>query len=340
MQKDLSSFDNLNNIKVPRPLKILGFGFLIFIGIAIIILSITPWRQTAKGYGRVIANDPNNRAQEINSPIHGRIKQWYVKDGSVVKEGDIIAEIVDNDPDILERIKTERDSKKRKLEVATIASQTAKINYDRQDELFKKGLSSRKDYEEAKIEYKKLLSAQETALAELAESETKLSRQQNQIIYAPKDGVILKVLSGNNATVVKAGDKIADFAPNLNDPIIELYVNSNDIPLIYEGRLVRLQFEGWPVVQLSGWPSLAIGTFGGIVVSVDPSISENGKFRVIIKRSKTETWPDQRFIRHGTKTYGWILLNEVKLGYEIWRQVNAFPPEFDASKPIVKEYQK
>ncbi len=336
MPNNLHSFENLNKIQVPNPLKILGYSFLIFIVLIIVILSITPWRQTSKGYGRVIASDPNNRAQEINAPVSGRIKEWYVQDGSKVKEGDIIAEIVDNDPDILERIKTERDSKKRKLEVATIASQTAKINYDRQEDLFKKGLSSRKEYEEAKIEYKKLLSAQETTSAELAESETKLSRQQNQIIYAPKDGVILKVLSGNNATVVKAGDKIADFAPNLNDPVIELYVNPNDIPLVHEGRLVRLQFEGWPVVQLSGWPSLAIGTFGGVVTTIDPSISENGKFRVMIKKPKDEIWPDQRFIRHGTKTYGWILLNEVRLGYEIWRQVNAFPPEFDRPMYIEK----
>lgn len=335
MNQDLGNFKNLNNIKVPNPLRLLGYSFLIFILILILILSITPWRQTAKGHGRVIAGDPNNRAQEISTPISGRIKNWHVSDGSRVKEGDIIAEIVDNDPDILERIKTERDSKKRKLEVARIASQTAKINYERQEDLFSKGLSSRKEFEEAKIEYKKLLSAEESASAELAESETKLSRQQNQIIYAPKDGVILKVLSGNNATVVNAGEKIADFAPDLSDPVVELYVSSNDIPLIYAGRTVRLQFEGWPVVQLSGWPSLAIGTFGGVVVSVDPSISENGKFRVIIKKPKEESWPDQRFIRHGTKAYGWILLNEVRLGYEIWRQVNAFPPEFD--KPMIIE---
>jgi RND family efflux transporter MFP subunit len=327
--QDLSAFTNLNQIKLPKPITILGRIFLILLVLITLILVVTPWQQTSRGFGYIIANDPNDRAQEISSPIGGRIKKWYVTDGSKVKQGDVIAEIVDNDPQILDRIRAERDAKKRKLQVAQIASETAKINYQRQEELFQKGLSSRRDFEEAKIEYKKLLSSGEAAASELAESETKLSRQENQIIYAPKDGVILRVLAGNNATMVKAGDKIATFAPDLNDPAVELYISSNDIPLIYPGRKVRLQFEGWPAIQFSGWPSLAIGTFGGVVTAVDSSVSENSKFRVIIKKAPDENWPDQKFLRHGTKSYGWILLNQVQLGYEVWRQINSFPPEFD-----------
>jgi multidrug efflux pump subunit AcrA (membrane-fusion protein) len=326
---DLISFTNLNKIRLPNPIKVFARIIIIFITMIILILSFTPWQQTSRGAGQIIANDPNDRAQEISSPISGRIKKWHVRDGSKVKQNDVIAEIIDNDPQILDRIRSERDAKKRKLQVAQIASQTSKINYERQNDLFKKGLSSRRDFEEAKIEYKKLLSAEEAAASELAESETKLSRQENQIIYAPKDGVVLRVLAGDNATMVKAGDKIATFAPDLNDPAVELYVSSNDIPLIYEGRKVRLQFEGWPAIQFSGWPSLAVGTFGGEVLAVDSSISENGKFRVIVKKSPDEDWPDQKFLRHGTKAYGWVLLNNVRLGYEVWRQINSFPPEFD-----------
>ncbi len=329
MKKDLESFTNLNKIKLPNPIIAFKKVILAALILLISILVLTPWQQTSKGIGNVIANDPNDRAQEISTPISGRIKKWHVRDGSKVKQNDILAEIVDNDPQILERIRTERDAKKRKLQVAQIASDTGKINYERQNELFLKGLSSRRDYEEAKIEYKKLLAAKETAASELAETETKLSRQENQIIYAPKDGVILRVVAGDNATMVKSGDKIATFAPDLTDPAIELYVNSNDIPLIYEGRKVRLQFEGWPVIQFSGWPSLAIGTFGGVVTAIDSSISENGKFRVIIKKPADENWPDQKFLRHGTKVYGWVLLNNVQLGYEVWRQINNFPPDFD-----------
>lgn len=329
-KKDFAPFTNFNNIRTPKPLKVLPKIILVFLSLAILILFLTPWQQTSKGFGHIIATDPNDRAQNISASINGRIKKWYVKDGSVVKKDDKLVEIVDNDPLILERIKSERDAKKRKLQVSQIASQTSKLNYQRQEELFNKGLSSRRDFEEAKIEYKKLLATEESAASELAESETKLSRQENQIIYAPKDGVILKVLAGDAATVVHLGDKLATFAPNLSDPAVEIYVSGNDIPLIIEGRKVRLQFEGWPIIQFSGWPSIAVGTFGGVISSVDSSISENGKFRVIVKKDKDEKWPDERFLRHGAKAQGWILLNNVSLGYEFWRQLNSFPPSFDS----------
>ncbi len=329
-KKDFEPFTNFNNIKTPKPLKVLPKIILTFLGLTIVILCLTPWQQTSKGFGHIIASDPNHRAQNISAPINGRIKKWYVKDGSVVTKDDKLVEIVDNDPLILERIKSERDAKKRKFQVSQIASQTSKLNYQRQEDLFNKGLSSRRDFEEAKIEYKKLLAAEESSASELAESETKLSRQENQIIYAPKDGVILKVLAGDSATVVHLGDKLATFAPNLSDPAVEIYVSGNDIPLVTEGRKVRLQFEGWPIIQFSGWPSIAVGTFGGVISSVDSSISENGKFRVIVKKDKDEKWPDERFLRHGAKAQAWILLNNVSLGYEFWRQLNSFPPSFDS----------
>lgn len=327
--KDIDSFKSFRELDAIDPMKKLPKMLLFSVIFLLLVLAITPWWQNSKGAGSLIAINPNDRAQNISAPVGGRIKKWHVSDGSQVKQGEILVEIVDNDPQIIERLQMERDAKRRRVEVAKIASDTSKINYHRQEELLQKGLSSRREFEEAKIEYKKLLSAFESASSELAESETKLSRQQNQVILAPKDGVILKVLAGDNATVVSAGDKIATFAPNLIEPAVELYVSGNDIPLIYAGRKVRLQFEGWPVIQFSGWPSVAIGTFGGVVTSVDPSVSENGKFRLIIKPVEGEKWPDQRFLRHGAKAYGWVILNRVSAIYEIWRQINSFPPTFD-----------
>ena len=93
---DLASFTNLNQIKLPNPLKIFGKIIIFSIIFTILIFVVTPWQQTSKGFGSIIANDPNNRTQEINSPISGRIKKWHVRDGSKVKQNEIIAEIVDN----------------------------------------------------------------------------------------------------------------------------------------------------------------------------------------------------------------------------------------------------
>jgi len=325
-------FSALNKIKISRPLEILPKIILTSFIILLLLLIFTPWQQTSKGFGYVIAINPNDRAQTINATVDGRVNKWFVQDGQSVKEGDKLLELIDIDPMALSRVKSQRDAYQRKLEIAKIAASTSKINYERQADLFKQGLSSRKDYEYAKIEYKKLLSAYETSVSEFSESEVKFSRQESQIIYAPKDGTVLKLLSGNSSTIVKAGDKIATFAPNLEEPAVELYVSGNDIALIYPGRKVRLQFEGWPAVQFSGWPSVAIGTFGGVVASVDAAASENGRFRIIVKRDGDEKWPDARFLRHHAKSYGWVLLNQVSLIYEIWRQINNFPPIFDEQK--------
>jgi hypothetical protein len=89
------------------------------------------------------------------------------------------------------------------------------------------------------------------------------------------------------------------------------------------------QFEGWPAIQFSGWPEIAVGTFGAIVSSVDSAVSENGKFRIIATKDPDENWPNSRFLNHGAKVYGWILLDNVKLGYELWRKINGFPPDFN-----------
>jgi hypothetical protein len=322
-------FTELEKIQLPKPYEILKNILLITLTLLILILVLTYWRQTAPGIGYLTAFDPANRAQEIHATVNGRVKEWFVRDGSFVKAGDKIVEIVDNDPLILSRLEAEKSAKTRKLEAAKIASETSLINYHRQEELFKQGLSSRKNLEDAKIEYKKLLSALESANVEVAEVSTKLSRQESQVIYAFKDGLIIDLLSGNNSTLVKAGEKIAIFAPSLTEPAAELYISGNDIPLVYPGRKVRLQFEGWPAIQFSGWPEIAVGTFGGIVKTVDSSVSQNGKFRVLVVADENEKWPDVKFLRHGTKVYGWILLNQVRLGYELWRQINGFPASFD-----------
>jgi hypothetical protein len=82
------------------------------------------------------------------------------------------------------------------------------------------------------------------------------------------------------------------------------------------------------VVQFSGWPSIAFGTFPGEVLSVDPTAQTNGQFRVLVAEPEEtdEPWPSSRFIRFGAKVRGWILFETVPLGYELWRQLNSFPP--------------
>ena len=111
-------------------------------------------------------------------------------------------------------------------------------------------------------------------------------------------------------------------------------MDGNDVPLISEGRPVRLQFEGWPALQFAGWPSIAVGTFGGRVQLVDSTDNGAGKFRVLIKPDPhDEPWPTKTYLRQGVRANGWVLLNQVPLGFELWRQFNGFPPIISMAEP-------
>ena len=329
-REDQLIFKSMNRVTSPNWLMVLARLFIAFFIFMMIILFLTPWRQTSQGVGHVIAFDPNDRVQNISSTVPGLVNKWHVRDGSKVKKGDPIVEIVDNDPQLIDRLRLERDAIHKKYQVAKTASETAYLNFKRQEDLYKQGLSARTKFEKAKIEYKKLLASEATSAANLAKAEVSLSRQQNQLIVAPRDGTILRVLHGSGSVFVKEGDILATFVPESLKPAVEVYIDGNDLPLVYPGRKVRLQFEGWPAVQFSGWPAIAIGTFGGKVSIIDPSASSNGKFRVIVEPDEGQIWPDNSYLRQGTRAYGWILLNEVKLGFELWRQFNGFPATLDS----------
>jgi multidrug resistance efflux pump len=337
---DLKDFKAMNYVQLPNWIETFSRTVGSFIIFTVLILAIVPWQQTSQGSGGVIAFDPNDRVQDINSAVSGRINKWFVQDGSKVKQGEPIAEIVDNDPNFVERLNIERDAVLKKYEAAKAATETAQLNYRRQEKLYEEGLSARTKFEKAKIEYKKLLAAEASAAANLAKAEVRLSRQERQLITAPRDGTILRVLHGSGSVFVKEGDTVAIFVPDTLKPAVEIFIDGNDLPLVYPGRHVRLQFEGWPAVQFSGWPSIAVGTFGGVVKVVDPSATYKGKFRVIIVPEEDEVWPNNTYLRQGTRVYGWVLLNRVQLGYELWRQFNGFPPALDAPPELLLKKAK
>lgn len=168
--------------------------------------------------------------------------------------------------------------------------------------------------------------------AELTRIDVRLSRQEAQLVRAPRDGVILQLSAYQGGEMVKPGDPIAVLVPIQGERAVELWANGNDVPLISDGRAVRLQFEGWPALQFAGWPSVAVGTFGGKVAFVDATDDGQGRFRVVVVHDGREPWPEERYLRQGVRANGWILLNQVPLGYELWRQFNGFPPAIDSSE--------
>jgi hypothetical protein len=124
---------------------------------------------------------------------------------------------------------------------------------------------------------------------------------------------------------ISEGESICNILPEAKDIAIEMYVKAMDVPLISAGRKVRIQFDGWPALQFSGWPSISVGTFGGTVKVIDYVTSKPGEFRIlVVPDTSSEPWPAQLRIGSGTK--GWVMLDSVRVWFEIWRQLNGFPP--------------
>ncbi len=147
------------------------------------------------------------------------------------------------------------------------------------------------------------------------------------IIRAPQDGYVVKAQKQGLGETVKEGEEIITIMPNNPHLAVELYIKPIDLPLMYIGCPVRLQFDGWPAIVFAGWPGASVGTFGGEIKVIDYINSSNGKFRVLVIADSSGTpWPTQ--LRMGTGAMGWGMLNIVMLGYEIWRQFNGFPPQF------------
>ncbi len=165
-----------------------------------------------------------------------------------------------------------------------------------------------------------------TARKEIRDVEIKLGELDRLEIQAPRDGTIFRLPVFERGQMVKEGDDLFTIVPDSAERAVELWVSGNDTPLVAEGDHVRMQFEGWPAVQFAGWPSVAVGTFGGQVVAIDATDDGAGRFRVLVKQEDDDPWPSERFLRQGVRANGWVMLSRVTLGYEIWRQLNGFPP--------------
>ncbi|MBC7937023.1 MAG: HlyD family efflux transporter periplasmic adaptor subunit [Rhizobacter sp.] len=176
------------------------------------------------------------------------------------------------------------------------------------------------------------------SLSEITTGAGEVAKLQNQVsnysirnglytITAPQSGQINKAMKAGIGEVVKEGEMIVQIVPDKVDYAVEIFVRPVDLPLIQKGQKVRFMFDGFPAIVFSGWPKGSFGTFGGRVVAVETAVSANGKFRVLVKEDATELpWP--RRLSIGTGAVGMALLKEVPIWYELWRNVNGFPPDY------------
>lgn len=253
------------------------------------------------------------------------------------------------------------EQSKAKLNAEQVKFQNAENQFQRNKKLFEAGnipltkyqdieykyQGSQADFMNAKIEldrveaeYLDKISKAESDLsnteAELFDAQGEIAKLKNEFanmqirsqqyqILAPQHGFVVKAMKEGLGETIKEGDAVCTIMPESNDMAVELYVKAMDVPLLHKGREVRIEFDGWPALQFSGWPSVSVGTFGGKVEVIDFVNSKPGEFRVlVVPDSSDQAWPEQ--LRVGSGIKGWVMLDDVPVWYEMWRQLNGFPP--------------
>lgn len=232
-------------------------------------------------------------------------------------------------------IEAARDELEAKTQERAAKAQKAQVEID---DAAAKLQKAKGDVAKAESEVAKAESELNKSVKTQSEMETKLSRQQTQIVTAPLDGYLIDLISNQGGALIKEGDRICTIVPDTDDRAVEMWISGNDVPLVQPGDHVRLQFEGWPAVQFSGWPSVAMGTFGGEVISVNQTDNGRGQFACLILPDESQTaWPEERFLRQGVRANGWVLLKQVPLWWELWRKMNGFPLVVDSKKAGEKD---
>ena len=176
------------------------------------------------------------------------------------------------------------------------------------------------------------------SLSQIATGEGDISKLENQymnydirsklyFITAPQNGQIVKAKKAGIGEIVKDGEMIVEIVPDSIQYAVEIFVRPVDLPLLSMGQKVRFAFDGFPAIVFSGWPQSSYGTFGGKVAAIENSVSKNGQFRVLVAEDANDRkWPPH--LRIGTGAKAFALLKDVPIWYELWRNINGFPPEY------------
>ncbi len=250
--------------------------------------------------------------------------------------------------------KTELENRKLKLQEtqAKTISQESKL------------LSARNDVINAQVELNsirsefrdKIAKAESEKFATLSamyDAEANVTKLQNQFsnysvrtglyyITAPLDGYLTQAVRSGIGETVKEGDPLITLMPANYQLAVETYVRPLDLPLLRKGQHIRLQFDGWPAIVFAGWPDISTGTFGGEIVAIDNFTSPNGKYRILVAPDNPHgDWPEG--LRVGAGAQSFALLKDVPIWYELWRQINGFPPDyyhFTEEKPAITANEK
>lgn len=154
-----------------------------------------------------------------------------------------------------------------------------------------------------------------------------ITRGKQRWLIAPQSGQIINAKKSGINEIVKEGEMIVEVVPTKINHAVELFIEPMDLILINIGQPVRIIFDGFPAIVFSGWPTSSYGTFVGRVVAIETNRNQNGKFRILAVPDLNEKpWPKE--LKMGAGAKGFALLKNVQIWYELWRQINGFPPDY------------
>jgi len=174
--------------------------------------------------------------------------------------------------------------------------------------------------------------------SQISSGQGKVAKLQNQydnfrirngqyFVVAPQDGQVIKAMKAGINEMLKEGDMIVEIVPKQYQLAVEVWVKPMDLQLLTIGQKTRFMFDGFPAIVFSGWPQASYGTFGGEIVAIESNLSNNGMFRVLVAEDKNDRpWPTN--MKLGTGAINFTLLKDVSVWYELWRQINGFPPDY------------
>ena len=175
----------------------------------------------------------------VGTQVSGIISRLYVDYNTVVKKGQIIAELDKTN------LISELNTAKANLSSAQSSLNYESANYKRYATLFKKGLVSADEYESAKLNFEK-------AKDQVAQSREMVQKAQTNLSYAiitsPIDGVVISksVEEGQTVAASYATPELFTIAKDLKDMQVVANVDEADIGDVKEGERVSFTVDAYP----------------------------------------------------------------------------------------------
>lgn len=211
--------------------------------------------------------EPTNQV-DVGTQVSGVVEKIYVDYNSVVKEGQLIAEL---DKTNLKAAKTQAQAS---YDNAITQRNYMKMIYDRQKTLFDNQVISKSDFEEATYNYQTAKGTVTQRLSDLQSANTNLGYAN---IFSPINGVVLSraIDEGQTVAASLSTPTLFTIAEDLKEMQVEADVDEADIGQVKLGQRVEFTVDAY------------IGeTFKGVVTQVrlDPTITSNVvTYTVVIK---------------------------------------------------------